>query len=302
MVIDMRYHVASLAAVFIALGIGILLGSVMNGDDVLARQQQRLIAVLENDVQKMVVQRENLLSQISQFKTDWAVTQQFIDTISPRIIGNALSSKCIAVVFVGCGTDRSLVKQIDAIISEAGGTLGPVMSFGKDLNSAIDSQALYSLFGLVGKAEETEYLRLVREVGRAIGGSASMNLVSHMIDAGVLTLYNDEVALPDMAIIIANANSSRQYFDQRLDLSLIEGLRDCGVRVVGAETSGADQSCLESYMRLGISTIDNVDSHIGRLALVVVLSGVDGNFGVRKTAGSLFPNTLSTREDARSTG
>ena len=45
--IDIRYHVATLAAIFIALGVGILIGSTLVGGDVLVEQQKKMIAQLE---------------------------------------------------------------------------------------------------------------------------------------------------------------------------------------------------------------------------------------------------------------
>jgi hypothetical protein len=41
--IDMRYHIASLAAVFLALGLGILIGSAALSEHVLVNQQKHLI-------------------------------------------------------------------------------------------------------------------------------------------------------------------------------------------------------------------------------------------------------------------
>ena len=50
MIIDFRYHIASLAAVFLALGLGILIGSSLLSDEKLYEQQGKLVDRLEADL------------------------------------------------------------------------------------------------------------------------------------------------------------------------------------------------------------------------------------------------------------
>ena len=45
--IDLKYHIASIVAVFLALGLGVIIGSTIVGDDLLVDQQQKLIERLE---------------------------------------------------------------------------------------------------------------------------------------------------------------------------------------------------------------------------------------------------------------
>ncbi|NLB18723.1 MAG: copper transporter, partial [Syntrophomonadaceae bacterium] len=45
--IDIRYHIATLIAVFVALGVGILIGSTLVSGDVLVEQQKKMITQLE---------------------------------------------------------------------------------------------------------------------------------------------------------------------------------------------------------------------------------------------------------------
>jgi len=51
MIIDLRYHIVSLVAVFLALGIGILVGSTVLGGDTLVKQQEELAGRLEQHLE-----------------------------------------------------------------------------------------------------------------------------------------------------------------------------------------------------------------------------------------------------------
>lgn len=61
---SLRYHVVSLAAVFVALGIGILLGAAMSGDEGLAGQQRALIERLDADFNRLSQDRDALAQEL----------------------------------------------------------------------------------------------------------------------------------------------------------------------------------------------------------------------------------------------
>jgi hypothetical protein len=297
-IIDIRYHIASLAAVFIALGIGILVGSLINGDDFLVRQQHHLITMLENDVRKIMVQKEDLVTQISSLQNSNELMQKFVDIVSSGIVNDVLRDKIVSLMFVTCNIDESLVKGIEGLVKMAGGSLGTVCSFGGVLDVSVDTQALYALLGLPAKSSDAEFTKVIREIGRGVTGGADLGLVTHMLENGFLTVSGDSSIKPDVLILIANS-SGRQYSSTKIDNALFEGARDCGVRVVAAEVSTAKQTYLAPYIQHAVSTVDNVETHFGRLALILVAAGVDGNFGVRKTVSAFFPDITALRTLSR---
>ena len=58
---SLRYHVVSLAAVIVALGIGMLIGATMVGDRGMMKQQELLISRLDADFERLVGDRDQLL-------------------------------------------------------------------------------------------------------------------------------------------------------------------------------------------------------------------------------------------------
>ena len=69
-----------------------------------------------------------------------------------------------------------------------------------------------------------------------------------------------------------------------LEDGFVRGLRAAGARVAGVETRATDPSQVPWYADRGLSTVDNVDDTAGRAALVFVLAGAEGDYGVRDTA------------------
>jgi Copper transport outer membrane protein, MctB len=77
-----------------------------------------------------------------------------------------------------------------------------------------------------------------------------------------------------------------------------KGLIAAPVPVVGVEASDTDQSAIAAFQRNGISSVDDVDQPMGRLALALLLRGADaGHYGVKSSAmdGVLPPLDTVTR-------
>jgi hypothetical protein len=79
---------------------------------------------------------------------------------------------------------------------------------------------------------------------------------------------------------------------EQLEVGLIQGLVDAGVRVVGAEREDAEPSSIEFFDGQGLASVDSIDQLPGKVALVLALDGADGSYGVKDTADSLLPDLI----------
>ena len=58
---------------------------------------------------------------------------------------------------------------------------------------------------------------------------------------------------------------------------------------MGVETTDTDPSQISFFSNQGLTSVDDVDSAGGRIALVLALQGARGSFGYKKTADSPLP-------------
>jgi Copper transport outer membrane protein, MctB len=66
---------------------------------------------------------------------------------------------------------------------------------------------------------------------------------------------------------------------------LVNGLERSGFPVVGVDRSDGDGSAVGAYRREGLSSVDNVDTVAGRVALALLLAGGQpGHYGVKDSA------------------
>jgi len=102
---SLRYHVVSLAAVIVALGIGILIGASMVGDRGMARQQELLISRLDSDFARLVGDRDQLLAEAE-------LLRRFAREAMPHLLAGRLRGRAVAVVALpGAGEATGAVAQ-----------------------------------------------------------------------------------------------------------------------------------------------------------------------------------------------
>ena len=85
----------------------------------------------------------------------------------------------------------------------------------------------------------------------------------------------------------------------RFLLGLYSGLASAGAPAVGVEQTDAADSATAVFRESGLSTVDDVDTPVGRLALVLLLAGAPpGQYGVKDSAGDGALPPLPTRAAA----
>src|SRR5204863_535699 len=119
----------------------------------------------------------------------------------------------------------------------------------------------------------------------------------------VVSQANKDIAASlraDLTKARADAGDARDAVSQRE--RLIDGLfsklaggklKGRRVALVGSgdlgQTPETDPSQISFYSNQGLSSVDDVDTAGGRLALVLALAGARGNFGFKKTADRSLP-------------
>ena len=112
---DLRYHVASLAAVFVALVIGILVGVAMSGKVDDAEKQ-----ALKSDVNRLEAQLNAASEGRAKVSREHTALRAFIKNAYPKLIADRLHGTRVAVLFVG-RVDAGVMQEIEQAVSDAGG-------------------------------------------------------------------------------------------------------------------------------------------------------------------------------------
>ena len=274
---DLRYHVASLAAVFVALLIGILVGVAMSGKVDDAEKQ-----ALKSDVNSLNAQLEAAGEGRANFTREQRAIRAFVKNAYPALIANRLHGKRIAILFVG-DAKAGIRQDIERAIGDADAST-PVRM--RAVKVPIDVGTVDGkLNGELRQYRAAGLDQLGRELARELidgGDTPAWDALTPVLVEEKAGSFRREA---DGVVVARTADA--QKGETSLFLSgLYSGLADAPVPTIGVETSGTDRSAVGVWSADGLSTVDDVDAPAGRLALALLLSGSPiGNYGVNASAG-----------------
>lgn len=279
-----RYHVASLAAVFIALAVGILIGAAL-GSDVVSGTAENLEEDLNQDLDE--VRAEN-----AELEDELAFEEGFSGQLAPAVMSDRLAAQEIALIGLGDVDTSVLRDDLAGALDPAGAELTEIGSVRMPPDEGALTDAL--LTERQRREPEEEQLGLAGErAGRLLAGRGEL---PGDLRATLMSGYSGNPESLN-AVVLARARpedlSSREAGEvDQFETGIIRGMRDADVRVVGAEREDTDPSSVEFFDAQGLATVDNIDQLPGKVALVLALDGADGNFGVKETADSLLPDLI----------
>src|SRR5215212_3545659 len=113
---DLRYHVTSLAAVFIALLIGILVGVALASHGLGNSERKSL----EHDVRRAQKRADALQTTVESLQDAIHADATFVDRTYNALMSDRLRGKRVAVLYVG-SVDHAVQSDVAAAIKDAGG-------------------------------------------------------------------------------------------------------------------------------------------------------------------------------------
>jgi Copper transport outer membrane protein, MctB len=307
-VIDFRYHIVSLIAVFLALTVGIVLGSGPL-DEPIQGQLKAQADSLKRDSDKL---RAQIAAQDSQLQANDAFTAE----VTRALVPNQLAARTVVVVALP-GVDKGQITPVTQILTQAGATVtGSVRLSAKYVDpkntSALEDLALRLVPPGVTFADKATPMQRVATVLAAslVVDDASKagqvdndaaEVIAGMSDFGAIDTTGEPSRRAELVVVLAPpapdppttdtdaANAAMATLPEVLDQ------RSRGAVVSGARLSAAKGGFVAVIRsagnnRKGLSTVDDVDTSPGRLATVLALveqvrkgsgdygsaSGVDG--------------------------
>ena len=279
---NLRYHIASLVAVFLALTVGLLLGSIVVERGLLSSQQTTLVNGLKAEF-------ETLRTDSAALKAANDTLGAFADDAVPGLVASVLDGRTI-LVLAGADTADTAARASEAI-RLAGGKValatfaGPgfalddaavVAAVAKDLGvpeSTIDATQVVNVL-----AAEWRTPGAPRPLTKALIASGGLKFqgltATATVDGTAITAVYDGVPDP-WAIRLARAFVGEGRF------------------ALGVDTTKRTDGSAQTAKAAGLSGVDDVDTAMGRVSLAWVLSGrAEGLFGSREGASARYPSPL----------
>ncbi|HTQ68662.1 MAG TPA: copper transporter [Solirubrobacteraceae bacterium] len=285
---DYRYHALSLAAVLLALALGVLIGVAIGDSNLVSSAKSGIVHDLESEI-------GSAHHQLDEQRSRMASEEAFADGLYPLAVHGLLDHRSVGLVFLGGSSDRVDGLVRDAV-AEAGGQVPSVVTVSEPLDlDAIERETVGTHFqGLAASPERLERFGYV--IGRQlVSGSphADRELVSR-VRSSLLSSFDGQLSHLDGVVVVRSEpqdiDASQSEASTAFDQGLLAGITAGRATAVGAETTSSDPSEISWYKRNGLSSVDDLDTVAGQTALVYALSGARGTYGSSSTADSLLPS------------
>jgi hypothetical protein len=300
LVIDFRYHLVSLIAVFLAVALGIVIGTTALNQPILADIKNQVTA-LEGDKRSLEDRTQALQAQLD-------TTDSFADAVAPALVDGALTGAKILVVITNEDVPQDTVDQVTALIGEAGGAVTGTISLqpeysdpstatsvknyvtGSGLPPGVQLPATDDAGQLVGSL--LAQVLMIPPGGATPDGAAISSVLAGLTALGVLTAEGDSVTPANYAVVLTSGAFTGSDGAERNTTvaELVTALDSAGSGAVvsGDAASAADTGLVglirsDPALSAAVSTVDNVDTSAGHISTVLALGregeGTSGKYG-----------------------
>ncbi|HEY1449833.1 MAG TPA: copper transporter [Solirubrobacteraceae bacterium] len=307
---DFRYHALSLAAVLLALAVGVVIGVAIGDSNLVSSAKSGIVHDLSSEVNNAQQQAEQARSQLTGEET-------FANDLYPIAVHGLLSGKSIGLVFFGASSNGVNGFVRDAV-TQAGGDLATVVAVREPIDLAgiarLSAGTRFAALVPAGgeKAEAGEAGaegaqtpaagELLEGFGAIVGKqlvSGGANVERELISRvrpRLLSAFDGQLGPLDALVVMRN-DPTKLTPEQakavgQLQTGLLDGVAKVGIPVVGVELSSTEPSQIPWYQGKDLASVDDLDTTAGQAALVYALTGSHGAYGTKSTADSLLPNVV----------
>lgn len=286
--INMKYYIVTIGAIFIALGIGIMVGFNLNYDQQLSKQQAKLISDLDEKFEDLKDINKSLELDLKASDEKFEKTVDFLNQNVDKIVTDLLIDKNIGILSTNDHNDQT--EDIENIIKKANGKVSFNIVLKK---AATEKNKLDELSAKLGKEIKTsndfvEYLSSILKDGNANDKLKTLEEVGFI---KLNSLADNYMSCENIVISGDNDYKDGAKEFEKLDGVLLSKLKEENKYVVGVQRSDAKFSYVDLYSKSKIATVDNIDEGVGNISLVLLLQEANrvGNFGRLDSAEALLP-------------
>jgi outer membrane murein-binding lipoprotein Lpp len=309
-VISLRTHAISLAAVFLALAIGVALGSGLLSNTVLSG--------LRDDKQELQNQIDGLNEQKNALNEKLNAAGEFDSQMSPRILRDTLGGKSV-VLFRTPDAEDDDVDALSRMVEQAGGTATGTVSLTEEFVDANSAEKLLSVVNSpivpAGAQLSTKSVDQGSQAGDLLGISLLINrnpavpavndqqrdtVLTALRDTGFITYGTERIGAADTALIVTGGGLGDDAGNKGATVARFAGglaPHGSGTVISGRDGAASGTAAVavtrsDAALTSAVSTVDDIDAASGRITAVLALQdlisgGGPGQYGVGQGATSI---------------
>lgn len=312
--ISLRQHAFSLAAVFLALAVGVVLGSGFLSDT--------LLSSLRDEKRNLYTQISGLNDQKNILNEKVSAANNFDNQLLGRIVHDALGGTSVVVFRTPDAKDDDVV-AVSKIVVQAGGTVIGTVSLTQEFVDANSAEKLRTVVNSsilpAGAQLSTKLIDQGSQAGDLLGIALLINanpaipdvgeaqrgtVLVALRDTGFITYQtyhpNDHLGAANAALVITGGSLPQDAGNQGVSVARFAAAlapHGSGTLLAGRDGSATGIAAVavaraDAGMAAAISTVDNVDAEPGRITAILGLhdllsGGHTGQYGIGHGATSI---------------
>jgi hypothetical protein len=308
--ISLRTHAISLAAVFLALAVGVVLGSGMLSNT--------LLSGLRDDKHELQNQINTLTDDKNALNEKLNAAGEFDAQMAPRILHDTLTGKSV-VLFRTPDANDDDVDTLSRMVGQAGGTVTGAVALTQEFVDANSAEKLLSVVNSpivpAGKQLNTASVDQGSQAGDLLGIAVLINkdpraqpvddaqrdtVLGALRDTGFITYGNQRIGPANTALIVTGGGLGDDAGNRGATVArFAAGMapHGSGTVLVGRDGSAAGTAAVavtrsDAGLSAAVSTVDDVDAECGRLTAVLALGdlingGRPAQYGIGQGASSV---------------
>nr|WP_090277847.1 copper transporter [Mycolicibacterium komanii]CRL72896.1 Copper transporter MctB precursor [Mycolicibacterium komanii] len=307
--ISLRTHAISLAAVFLALAIGVALGSGLLSNTVLSG--------LRDDKHELQERINTLTDERNGLNEKLGAAGEFDSQMSPRILRDTFVDKSVVLFRTPDASDDD-VDAVTRLVGQAGGIVSGTVGLTPQFVEAHAAEKLLSVVNSpivpAGKQLSTTSVDQGSQAGDLLGIALLINrdpkvqtvddtqretVLATLRDTGFIT-YGDRVGAANTALIVTGGPLGDDAGNQGATVARLAGglaPHGTGTVLVGRDGSASGTAAIavtrsDPALAAAVTTVDDVDTEAGRITSVLALSdlvngGRPGQYGIGQGSTSV---------------
>ena len=309
--ISLRQHAFSLAAVFLALAVGVVLGSGFLSDT--------LLSSLRDEKRDLFTQIGGLNDQKNVLNEKLSAANNFDTQLGGRIVHDALGGKSVVVFRTPDARDDD-VAAVSKIVGQAGGTVTGTVSLTQEFVDANSAEKLRTVVNSsvlpAGQQLSTKLVDQGSQAGDLLGIAVLVNtnpaippvddaqrdtVLASLRDTGFITYQpGDHVGAATAALVVTGGLLPQDAGNQGVSVARFAAAlapHGAGTLLAGRDGSATGGAAVavaraDAGMVSAISTVDDVDTAPGRITAILGLhdlinGGHVGQYGTGHGATSI---------------
>lgn len=305
--INFRFHLVSITAIFLALAAGIAIGA--------AVVDQGSVNLLRDQIDEVEARRQETNARNDELKLQLDEWQRYADQAGSRLFNGSLAEGegGIPVVLVAIdGVDRAQVGAVAEAMTTAGAAFQGTLYLGPKW-ALPDDEAADQLAEALGigadLSNETIRRASIARLGRALMGGDAADLLVSLQQRGFVEHLAPElgpslpaVPTPD-AVVVFITGPGAKLSKERFVVPLVDAMADAErpfvVAQPGAPQAGTDRASAVAAVRTTpelaarVTTVDSIHEYRGRVAAVLAVAstraGAVGHYGLGAGAERIVP-------------